>query len=680
MSLYKDASLVMIPSAYKDGRLYSIRPVPEYGAELVTNGGFDTDSDWNKNSNWTISGGTANCDGTNSNDLNQAQNIGVIGKSYKITFTITAISQGSIAVRIGSGATAYYTSVGTHSEIVTATTTDRIRVSVLGSAIASIDNVSVKEVLVNGDFTFSRGSNLAATRVDVNGLIEKGRENLLLQSNQFGTTWVKGGTTLTSGQSGYDGTNNAWLLSKGAASYTRITQDIAKTGVHSVSVYAKANTLNKATIYIFAAGDDPFAIFNLVDGSVVSSGSIIGSNATSVGNDWWRLSITFNATTQSINFYPDFSESTAGSIFIQSAQLEQGLVATDYIETGTSAAQSGILEDMPRLDYSASCPSLLLEPQRSNLVTQSEYLGGWSLNTAGISSIQPNNAVSPEGLQNAYKVNFVVQSDSDLALAQTHSITGGSTYTYSIYIKGEGSNIGKDVVVKSKRIGGGDSAGTTTTQTLTNEWKRIDFATTYAANNINGRLLISSNDATSCLVYGAQAELGSYPTSYIPTYGTSQTRSKDNMGTTFSSALTSGGEVSVLFDIDGAYNSDLNSTGDNLAFIFSDDDRIIYNQNANGYHRIEMNVEGRTEFIYRVTSVDRVDRAKICIVVTASTYAMYVNGSLEDSGSFTGTGNWTSADSFSNSMTDAIAVVPMQQLLYFPTALTSSEAIALTTL
>ena len=340
MSLYKDASLVMIPSAYKDGRLYSIRPVPEYGAELVTNGGFDTDSDWNKNSNWTISGGTANCDGTNSNDLNQAQNIGVIGKSYKITFTITAISQGSIAVRIGSGATAYYTSVGTHSEIVTATTTDRIRVSVLGSAIASIDNVSVKEVLVNGDFTFSRGSNLAATRVDVNGLIEKGRENLLLQSNQFGTTWVKGGTTLTSGQSGYDGTNNAWLLSKGAASYTRITQDIAKTGVHSVSVYAKANTLNKATIYIFAAGDDPFAIFNLVDGSVVSSGSIIGSNATSVGNDWWRLSITFNATTQSINFYPDFSESTAGSIFIQSAQLEQGLVATDYIETGASSCSA----------------------------------------------------------------------------------------------------------------------------------------------------------------------------------------------------------------------------------------------------------------------------------------------------------------------------------------------------
>ena len=30
-------------------------------------------------------------------------------------------------------------------------------------------------------------------------------------------------------------------------------------------------------------------------------------------------------------------------------------------------------------------------------------------------------------------------------------------------------------------------------------------------------------------VYGGQYEEGSYPTSYIPTYGTSQTRSEDDM-------------------------------------------------------------------------------------------------------------------------------------------------------
>ena len=43
-------------------------------------------------------------------------------------------------------------------------------------------------------------------------------------------------------------------------------------------------------------------------------------------------------------------------------KYELGLVATDYIETTSSTAQAGILEDMPRLDYSggASCPALLL--------------------------------------------------------------------------------------------------------------------------------------------------------------------------------------------------------------------------------------------------------------------------------------------------------------------------------
>ena len=41
-----------------------------------------------------------------------------------------------------------------------------------------------------GNFTFTRGSNLSATRVNASQLIEKGRENVLLQSNQFDTTWV----------------------------------------------------------------------------------------------------------------------------------------------------------------------------------------------------------------------------------------------------------------------------------------------------------------------------------------------------------------------------------------------------------------------------------------------------------------------------------------------------------
>jgi hypothetical protein len=51
---------------------------------------------------------------------------------------------------------------------------------------------SIKPTDGTGDFTFSRGSNLAATRVGPTGLIEKGRENLFLQSNTFSSgAWVK---------------------------------------------------------------------------------------------------------------------------------------------------------------------------------------------------------------------------------------------------------------------------------------------------------------------------------------------------------------------------------------------------------------------------------------------------------------------------------------------------------
>ena len=98
-----------------------------------------------------------------------------------------------------------------------------------------------------------------------------------------------------------------------------------------------------------------------------------------------------------------YSNSTAQTWDVAFAQYEDGLVATDYIETTSSTAQAGILEDMPRLDYSggASCPALLLEPQRSNLITQSEYVDSWLKHNCTIDS---NIVVSPEGKQNAHKI------------------------------------------------------------------------------------------------------------------------------------------------------------------------------------------------------------------------------------------------------------------------------------
>ena len=61
-TLFDEASLALIASggAGKDGKVYSIKPVPEYGPELVTNGDFATDSGWTKFSGSTSNGGSSN--------------------------------------------------------------------------------------------------------------------------------------------------------------------------------------------------------------------------------------------------------------------------------------------------------------------------------------------------------------------------------------------------------------------------------------------------------------------------------------------------------------------------------------------------------------------------------------------------------------------------------------------
>ena len=155
----------------------------------------------------------------------------------------------------------------------------------------------------SGDFTFTRGSNLAATRVASNGLIEKGRENLLLQSNQFDTTWVNYLTAETSGQSGYDGSSDAWLLTKTGAN-GNIYQNKSSSGVQTISVYAKKNT--NSWLQIYGVGSPNVrAYYDLENG--VLGGYVLNAierKIEDVGNGWYRCSVTFNSSLNSVRLYP----------------------------------------------------------------------------------------------------------------------------------------------------------------------------------------------------------------------------------------------------------------------------------------------------------------------------------------------------------------------------------------
>ena len=115
----------------------------ELGSELVTNGDFATDSDWSKQAGWTITDGTANFVEAGGN-RNIYQTILTVGKTYKLTYTVSNYVSGG--VRNISGPYVTRTANGTYTEIIKTTTYDRLFPNCLAGSQLSIDNVSVKEV------------------------------------------------------------------------------------------------------------------------------------------------------------------------------------------------------------------------------------------------------------------------------------------------------------------------------------------------------------------------------------------------------------------------------------------------------------------------------------------------------------------------------------------------------
>jgi len=163
-------SIILTPTAYEDGVLNSVKPKRTLGSELVTNGTFDTDSDWTKGANWNISGGTANADGTSLGALLQLVSLAEIGKKYLLKFSISNYTSGNIRVYYGGVFTDFVTANGDYTQTITAISTDgNFQTSMSSAFTGSIDNVSLKE-LTEADFDFTRGS--SATRVNELGLVQ----------------------------------------------------------------------------------------------------------------------------------------------------------------------------------------------------------------------------------------------------------------------------------------------------------------------------------------------------------------------------------------------------------------------------------------------------------------------------------------------------------------------------
>jgi len=479
---------------------------------------------------------------------------------------------------------------------------------------------SIKPTNGDGDFTFSRGANLAGTRVDSNGLIEKGRENLLLQSNQFDTTWGTSRTDVTPNQSGYDGSTDAWLLEADVAgSSANINQAVSISGVTTASIYAKEGTTNWFRFSVNDSGVNSRAWFDLSDSGDVGStaGNIIDAKRESVGNGWYRCSITFNATAANLflfiaNADNSISYSVGDNIYIQDAQTEIGLVPTEYIESGASKGKAGLLENEPRFDYSggASCPSLLLEPSRSNEIGYSEYFEGWT--PQGSPTITSNYGTSPEGLQNSSRLIYT--TDSDYIETSVTNTSG----VFTLYAKGTGNLILTD-----------SGANASSTTALTSSYQRIQL---YFSTNTTTLQIKTDSSGLDAEVYAAQFENATYKTSYIPNHsGGSVTRDADITSVTSVSDLIGQTEGTIYceFEYNGAADTGVYNRLIGLGTGVSQN-RIVLAKNNTTAELVAFAVTGGTTQVFQaISGTSIIGHHKVAISYKANEYKVYLDGELE---------------------------------------------------
>lgn len=123
---------------------------PELGPELVTNGGFDTDTVWVKGTGWSIIGGSAVHTGTSAGSIQQP-NILSINDFYKASYTVLSIDGAGLNCGINNVnyGNFYPTTTGTYSITGRPTTTTLSSYSTNNS---SFDDMSVRKITLSTCF------------------------------------------------------------------------------------------------------------------------------------------------------------------------------------------------------------------------------------------------------------------------------------------------------------------------------------------------------------------------------------------------------------------------------------------------------------------------------------------------------------------------------------------------
>ena len=518
---------------------------------------------------------------------------------------------------------------------------------------------SLKPTDGSGDLTFTRAS--SATRVNAEGLIEEasilGSELIVNGDFASGSGWSLVGDFAISG-------GKASITS--ASQYSQLTSQgtnfLTSGKQYKLQVDVETLSISGSFAYRFTGGAvTPILTSQIVDGK-------------------------FEAT---------FTMPSNGYLWFQTTGSYTGLnVTIDNV-----SVKEVITLNVPRIDYTGGgCGKLLLEPQRTNLVTYSEQFdnAAWLKSN---STITANATTSPDGTTNADKLIPSATPSVNKYIYRSVSAASGSVYSITVFAKAaeydrlrieDGNNSqGAWFNLSSGTVGTVGASTTANIEALDNGWYRCSISKATVTTSIFF-VIVGSNaeniqvgDGTSGIyIYGAGAELGSYATSYIPTTTTAVTRLADSASKTGISSLIGQTEGTIFLEADiQKYNESSIYVAISAGAVLGTSIYII--QQTSGSLNVLVRNSGNPDASIAINSANwTAGFNKVAIAYTATTAEVFINGVTK------GTTSFVSAPACSQltigSRPDGVGTLVgtggYSQALLFTTRLTNAELATLTTL
>jgi hypothetical protein len=579
------------------------------------------------------------------------------------------------------------------------------------SLVIGNDNFAVKE---NSFLGYALNQNLyvpremdvvratTATLVNSEGLIEPVAYNLLSYSEQLNNAiWTKTAATINANATiAPNGTLTADKLIEDSTNATHLVLQsisfISQSSNYNYSVYLKAAERYKFRLRFggFGGATD---ITGDLNAQTVSAGTL-----TNVGNGWFRCEFSVNSSTGVISPFIVVSlqdnsgnntylgNGTSG-LFVWGAQVTGGSTVKTYFPTTDRL-------NIPRVDYSNGTPSILVEPQRTNLLLRSEEFNdaAWSKTNATITA---NSIISPSGIQNADKI---VEVNGGFAPRMTAlpTLVIGTAYTLSFYLKSAERNQVRVVFESSLArsayfnsttgvvsvIGGGATASMSL---LNNGWYRCLITITptqtnagfYIATAENNEVISSGDNTKGIYIWGAQIELGSNATSYIPTVAAAVTRNADVINKT--------GISSLINSVEGCFYVEAKAFVNGGSFrVFSLSDGTANNRLSIAWSSVTnrllafMNLGGTIRVNNDILSFNQTSNNKVLFKWGSGNFKVFINGveSLSLTSVTMPTANLFNRLGFDLGSSGSNFEGNVNEVIVFPTQLTDQECINLTTL